>query len=360
MNHAENFSLATGIDVDRVYTHHYGEPRSDTPAPSEDDLNAGQRELLRQLKEAKKKTECCGGVLFSRLGSTNQPIISFAVRDMTEEEKAAAERAYDELYRSYPTGIIYPANPFVEQAPPYTVFNFLAKSYCESLREYCCKQGSQRIPAEETMRKLVAVLVKNNNNAAGEYRAMNCLSLDTIFMDEQEKMWILPLQAFRNHFPREIAPEARESSSGCDITADLYAAAYVSLELANGGKFPEMLHVENTVLRDCLLGIRQCRPQLKVVRDSVAGSSEPRSTDDGVRRHGSRWAYVHRQPVEKSEPKSGFHILVWFGALWERMKSFLSKLIYREPAEHVSGTNRPFKRKSFRPIEPLQDEEDEV
>ena len=360
MNTNENFGLATGMDLDKTYDRHRDQIRSNAPADSGEELTASQRELLRQLKEAKKKTECFGGVLFTRVGSTNQPIISFAVRGMTEEEKTGAERVYDELYRSYPRGIIYPANPFVEQAPPYTVFNFLVKSYCESLREYCCKKGSQSIPAEKTMRKLVTVLVENFNNAAGEYRAMNCLSLDTIFVDEQNKLWILPLQAFRGNFPREIAPEAREYSLGCDVTADLYAAAYVSLELANGGKFPEMLHVENPVIRDCLMGIRQCRPKLEVVAASFAGGREYMDTDDGGRSRRSRWVPSNRQTIEDTEPKPRFDILAWFSASWERMKAALSKVIYREPADHVSGTKHDYVRKPFRPIKPLQDEEDDA
>lgn len=360
MSTNESFGLATGIDLDKTYDRHREQIRSAIHTDSEDELTASQRELLRQLKEAKKKTECFGGVLFTRMGSTNQPIISFAVRGMTEDEKTGAERAYDELYRSYPRGIIYPANPFVEQAPPYTVFNFLVKSYCESLREYCCKKGSQTIPAEKTMRKLVTMLVENFNNAAGEYRAMNCLSLDTIFVDEQNKLWILPLQAFRGNFSREIAPEARESSLGCDATADLYAAAYVSLELANGGKFPEMLHVENAVIRDCLMGIRQCRPKLEVVAASFAGGRENVDTDGGGSSRGGRWQSSNIQPVENPEPKPRFDILAWFSTCWERMKAALSKAIYREPAEHVSGTKHDFVRKPFRPIKPLQDEEDDA
>ena len=81
-------------------------------------------------------------------------------------------------------------------------------------------------------------------------------------------------------------------------------------------------------------------------------------TDGGGK--GGRWQSSNIQPVENTKTKPQFDILAWFSTCWERMKATLSKMIYREPAEHVSGTKHDFARKPFRPIKPLQDEEDDA
>lgn len=389
MNNLESPGLPTGLDMDKTYYHY---PQKTTPpeAPaaasaglptglnlnescfrshqslasaqepaSEEVLNAHQRELLRQLNDAKQKTECFGGLLFKRTDSTNQTVISFAVRDMTESELSQAVRTYNDLYRSQFCGIIPSAHPFVEQAPPYTFFNFLPKPYSESLREYCGRHNSQRIPAEQIMRKLVKMLVENYNYANGSYHAMNCLSMDTIFVDARKALWVLPLQAFRGCFPCQIAPEASDPAGVCDATADLYSAAYVSLEVANGGKLPEMLHVEDPMIRNCLLGIRQCRPKLEVVAESFSGSRSDPEPDDGYLIRPRR-SVPASKPARKESGEPRFDFRAWFQSFWERMTNALSKLSNGEPVEHKTGTKSVFTRNPFRPIKPLRDEEDNV
>lgn len=314
-----------------------------------EDLNTSQRALLRVMEDrGTEKIPCFGGVLIKRFDAEDNPVLSFVVEGMTESELTDMKRAYDSVYRSGLPRVISRAAQFVEQVGNYTAFNFVSMNGNISLREYC---KTQQPSVETVLRKLLNILIERHN--CGHEDSLHCFSLDTLFVGVDRSFWILPLRAFRNRFPRGIAPEALDPTQPYHETSDLFSAAYVALEVNNGGSLPEMLYLDNAKIKDCLLLIPQCRPSLKTMREVLGG----RDSDDVEER-----VKPQRVADTKSEAARKFHIRdslkINFGAFPMRMRGLLKSAFAKEPEDQVSGTCKQGLFKRTQPINQI-DEGDE-
>ena len=303
--------------------------------------NQSQRELLKALQGKGEKTECFGGVLLQREG-----VLSFVIKGMTDEEREETRKAYQSIYSTNLRGLIGRADPFVESFDEYTVFNFERVNGSKSFRQICReKQGDGKTGV---FAKLVAILTKLHNHYvhSGRYQSLNCLSLDTLFEDEIGQYWLLPLRAFGNCYPKEIAPEVRTANSG-DARSDLFGAAYVAVEMACNDEVPEMYHLQDGMISQCLNGLPACRPSLKTVAKAYksAATRQP-NTAEAVE--------TEEDDREQSfvDPRFLHAIKAFFLKIWKWLQGFLMS----EPAAQRNGTKKPG---AFRKAKPIAVDEEE-
>lgn len=345
-----------GADLDEVYVRSCQKPAGGQEKEDRKDMDANQRALLRTLKDpGLEKIECFGGVLFKRCDQEDNPILSFAVEGLTEEELSEMKLAYKKVYRSGLSRVISRADPFEEQAGSCTVFNFEYNTGYSSLREY---SRSKSISVETVMRPLVKLLTHRYNSYVKsdlQYESLNCLTLDTLFVDADGALWLLPLQAFRNRFPGAIAPEAHDPTQVCTEASDLFSAAYVAVEVANGGKMPAMLALKENKIKECLIAIPQCRPSLQTMVTVLQGARTA-AEERGEER-----------PVSSSAPRktqmrlpdfSQLHLLQSVKDWWTRFLEALKKLFAWEPVSQTGGTLQKGTRRRFRPIGEIEEDED--
>ena len=340
------------VDIDEVYVQSCCAENPTASQQNTEDtgktelLTANQRNLLRLLDDKAVRKVCCfGGILMQRENENGSPILSFVVKGTSDVEYERMCKNYEEIYR---IGSVLPLirydflfkERFVASGTHFSVFNFICYPNHLSLRQYC-EDGNRSIPLDEMMRKLVHLLVAHSNACGEQYRCLSCLSLDTIFVSKEGKLLLLPLQAFHNHFPREIAPEVGHYPELCDARSDLYSAAYVSLEVSFGGKLPEMPALGEGKIKDCLMGVVQCRPTLQNIASLMGSNSNA----------GPRWNIAPAAAMEPSAPRKAHAIgfAGWFKALWKRITDYFSGLP-REPKSEVSGTMLQYEKPAFRPI----------
>ncbi len=345
-----------GVDLDDVYVRSCQKPAREHEKGEREALDANQRALLRSLKDpGLEKVECFGGLLFKRCDREDNPILSFAVEGLTEEELFEMKQGYKQVYRSGVSRVISRAEPFDEQVGDYTVFNFEYNTGYSSLREY--SQG-KNIPLETVMWPLVRLLKHRYNSYVKrdlQYESLNCLTVDTLFVDADGALWLLPLRAFRNRFPGAIAPEAHDPNQVCTEASDLFSAAYVAVEVANGGKMPAMLALKENKIKECLLAIPQCRPSLQTMVTVLQGTrSAAEETGD------------ERPVMPSATPKTQAHLPKFsllslpksVKAWWTHFLESLKKIFAWEPVSQTGGTLQRGTRRKFRPIEEIEEDED--
>ena len=339
-----------GVDLNDTYMRSCEEqiPAKEKPLP--ESLNAAQRALVLLLRDkGVEKINCFGGLLFQREDANGNRILSFAVEDMTDGELSAMKKEYQAIYRSALPRLISRADPFVEQAEPYTVFNFEYNPGI-SFRQYCRNNKKEPPSARVVMRKLVNILIDRSNRHGEEnYESLNCLSLDTLFLDNQGEVWLLPLRAFRNQFPREIAPEAHDPTQKCTVASDLCAAAYVAVLVANNGELPAMVTLQDSKIKECLMLIPQCRPTLNTMGEALgsrmnsgtgrsAGTAAPDAPDGNP-----------KSAPKKSEGISFIKVCKEFlSDIWKKLKGLFvwesQGEINRTQKDHTSHMFRRFKQ----------------
>lgn len=345
-----------GVDLDEVYVRSCQKPADGPEKSDREELDANQRALLHTLKDPTlEKVECFGGVLFKRYDQDDHPILSFAVEGLTEGELVDMKTAYQKAYRSGLSRVISRADPFAEQVGTYTVFNFEYNTSYSSLREY---SRSKNLSVEGVMWPLVKLLVLRYNSHARanlQYESLNCLTLDTIFVDADGKFWLLPLQAFRNRFPSAIAPEAHDPAQVCTEASDLFSAAYVAVEVANGGKMPAMPALTENKIKECLIAIPQCRPSLQTMVTVLQGmrvAAEESGDEEPVPPSADRKQQV-RLPDFSLVP-----LLQSVKDWWARFLETLKRLLVWEPVNQTGGTLQKGTRRRFRPIGEVEEDED--
>lgn len=230
-------------------------------------VNENNRELLEQIR-SDGAIECFGGRLLRRKDQYGYEMLSFAVAGMSQLEASRADAAY--VYFSRMNGLNFLTRyGSPEYVGDYTVFNFMIGRNVFSLRELYDGGSPYKVSAEEIMSQLVELLIEYCQYLKSEemnYQSLCCMSMETVFVDGRGQLWLLPLQAYKEHYPIEIPREAAVSG-GADVKSDLYAAAFVAVEASSGGPAGKVQMVEpkSTLVGNCLKSIRDWRPDLQVV-----------------------------------------------------------------------------------------------
>lgn len=189
-----------------------------------------QTVLKRDMKNA---INSFGGKLYLSKNHMNMPIIVHAVKLSSQEQINKRSEWYRwagrhgnlrflSYERSYPLG-------------EYTAYTFGLNEDCRSMR-YMMEHDQQRQYCERLFEMLVEFLYDYKQAARAEYRPLCCLSLDTVFMDENGSIYILPLISNGGRFPRGYPMEASQEDD-VDETTDLYTAALLTKQVLSGCEY---------------------------------------------------------------------------------------------------------------------------
>ena len=297
--------------------------------------------VLREIQAA--KTECFGGKMFRRKDEHGHSIVSFAVDKMSEREEEQLQRHYGEMISALPAYVAHRGGPSSLAVGDYTVFNFMIDSETFSLREWIEKNPGDCGRIGNLMQTLTNVIIEAYNHfaAAGmRYQPLNCLTMDTVFVNTSSgRVTLLPLVPVHGKYAAGLAPEVYLGESG-DVTADLYAAAYLTAYVAASGK-PKRGDVSLPgMLLNCMQAIPAYRPDLQTVRAELQGQAKTTATGT----------------AETPRGEDGFAHRAWSGAEWlqklrENWKKFCAKLMTYVPEECESKaqTAGTVKRAAYEP-----------
>lgn len=257
----------------------------DTPPHS----RSAEEQALIDLIHSGDARECFGGYLFHRLGEYGWPVISFAVEAMTAEEIQEARKHYMRFNAQGTEGFLKFCEN-VQSLGRYTVFNFYVPNGSRTLRQ-CIADNDLRLEPETMMCKLVRLLAHYQDSltrAKLSFYPLNCLSLDTILIDSQYRVFVVPLLPHKGRYPIEIPREVSVGNGG-NIKSDLYSAAMVSVEFySKGTEFEvELVQPSSPVLLSCLQTVNGWRPGIREVWNALnakgnaaAGKADNRPLED--------------------------------------------------------------------------------
>lgn len=246
------------------------EPQSPPVANHHNDY---AKQLLAEIR-GDHVQQCFGGRLFRRLDRYGNPLISFAVENMNSLEIDRANGAYA-AFSSMDAGVFLfscgdPENVVVDAQKQWTVFSFRIGANEYSLSELYASGQSYSTPAEKTMFQLVNLLAHYKQKLTKlqkDYQSLDCLSLETIFINEDGQLRILPLRAYNNHYPIEISRE----EGGNDIKNDLFSAAFVAAQVESGGPYGKkaLSEPKAQIVRNCLKIVKEWRPDFQSVMNEL-------------------------------------------------------------------------------------------
>lgn len=312
--------------------------------------------VIREIQAA--KTECFGGKLLRRKDEHGCAIVSFAVHRMNEREEERLQRHYAEMIGALSAHVAHRGNPSCLTVGDYTVFNFMIDSETRSLREWIEEKSDACDSIHSLMQKLTNIIIEAYNYFAAaqmRYRPLNCLTLDTVFVNAaNDRVTLLPLVPVHGKYAAGLAPEVYLGEDG-DVTADLYAAAYLAVYAATGGKPKRGEAPLSGMLLNCMQAIPAYRPDLQTVRAELQGEPAPRGNKDEDTSH------------EQSDANKKARGMSWLQKLRELWKKFCAKLMTYAPEEceskaHTAGTVKRASGDSARkvaPIEPITSDQKE-
>jgi hypothetical protein len=265
---------------------------------------SSEGEQIFSILQSGDKWPCFGGYLFRRVAENNTPVLSFAVQDMTEDEIQAANGHYLRFNALDPHGFLcyWKYRSFDR----YTVFDFFSSDR-QTLRE--CQESSHRPwKPEEMMQKLTTRLVQYHNRLTAQhlsYYPLSCLSMDTVLMDSEEDIYILPLVPHKGRYPMEIPREASLNNGGSS-RSDLFSAAYVSVLFCSEMESPDapMAVPESPVVLQCLQVFPSWRPSLEEVYNLLSGRTQPKDSTPAQSEEGN--LFGSRRSRSASSRPGGF------------------------------------------------------
>lgn len=210
-----------------------------------------------------------GGLLFRGKNTHDGNVVAHAVEGMTRDEaRKLVSGWYFDLTTNHSD--MFLTYDHSEPCDGHVVFSFrLPKGYY-SLRELLSEPKSANC-GEIIFRRLVALLAGYEavTRAAGPYRPLCCISLDTVFINRAgNDVKLLPLVARHHDFPPYYPGEAGEATA--DVRTDLYTAALTALQFMSGVE----METENAEMADCsgIPGMDEClrvfqsrRPDIRTV-----------------------------------------------------------------------------------------------
>ena len=266
-------------DVEREFTRQSACAAHEPEVEDREDL-----ELLQtHLKDA---VSCYGGKLFRGWDEYGNPIIRFAVKGMSAEDVKNAEEHYNRVGRMSAIGLAHRTSNPPMRVKDYTVFDFEIIGDEFTLREMQNMGKPFKRDPEMVFRVLVEFLCRYRTQLANirrPYQALNCLTMETVIFGKDNHLKVIPLYTRGTDYPVEI-PREVTTAEGADERSDLFAAAYIAVEIYSAGR-PDRKLVEpdSKVISDCLKGIRDCRPDLDKVQAMLVDCNVAHHVQDADR-----------------------------------------------------------------------------
>lgn len=210
------------------------------------------------------EVEGFGGWFFRDKDQSGRPVIRLVAERMNESEASRADEWYGMLGRLSGGCFLHRSSSSPVQVDGHMVFDFEISNNVYSLGEQHRQQKLKLRNPETVLRKLNDLILKYDKELlrnGDPYRALNCLTLDTVFVDEDNNLMVLPVYYHGKNYPVEIAREAMVHGQKTDERSDLYAAAYVAVEAFSDSNGDSNLEKpESEIILACLQVIREWRP----------------------------------------------------------------------------------------------------
>lgn len=258
-------------------THRNGIPANKAAASSQH--ASGRRSIgstLLRLIRSDESVRCFGGYLFRRDNPMCGHVICFAVENMSDEDIINTEKWYNLFGRMSHLGILHRTSSAPLRVENYTIFEFVASADDKSIQEYLKAKEPVRTSHDVLMANLVnfihAYSLELQKENYPNYVPLRCLSKETVLIDSNGRMKILPLRAHRSIYPIEIP---REVSIGeySDERSDLFSAAYLAVEVYSKNRnCAQLTEPDSDIIRNCLKAIHDWRPTLSEACAAVKGT----------------------------------------------------------------------------------------
>lgn len=242
---------------------------------------------LLQMIRSENTVPCFGGYLFRRENPQYGHVLCFAVENMSEDDARNADKWYALFGRMSHLGMLHRTSSAPLRVGTYTVFEFVASHHDKSIREMLKGDSALRVHHDALMNNLVKFIHDYREELRQQnydrYLPLNCLSKDTVMLDTNGRMKVIPLRANRGAYPIEIP---REVTAGeiSDEASDLFAAAYLAVEVYSRRRGSDkLIEPESSVIRNCVKAVHDWRPSLDDVYAAVSSGMpiEDRTLDKG-------------------------------------------------------------------------------
>ena len=280
------------------------------------------------------EVECFGSRIFRSEDQNRQPVIRVVTDSLNKDQEWEAEAWYNRLGRMKKGKFLHRTNTAPMKVGRYTVFDFEIGNQVFSLGELHRQHRMSYTNPELILGRLNELIIEYRMELAQSkenYRSLNCLSMETVFIDMDNNIKVLPVYTCGNRYPIEIAREVFTRGQKTDERSDLYAAAYVAVEaFSDSTGDREIQKPKSRVILDCLQPIRDWRPFPDEVRSRLQGKHPvPRTKVGGV-------------PKDKKNDRQNTGNKR--GAFWEQLRAWAKKLRLPEAAEeeiHIGVTCPP-------------------
>ena len=253
--------------------------REEVPTDAPEDVDNGRDGTM--LVQAPRlhgddEVECFGGWMFRDWDRSGFPVIRFVAEGMMPSEVKRAEEWYGILGRVSRSRFLHRTGAAPVRVGDCTVFDFEIQAQMHSLGELH-RHGKMTARNPETILRLLNELIMDYRGAlaaAGmRYSPLNCLTMDTVFVDRDNNVSVLPVFHSGRNYPVEIAREAMTPGQITDERSDLYAAAYVAVEAFSDSAGDRPIRKpDSPVLQACLQTIRDWRPTPEEVAAWLEGT----------------------------------------------------------------------------------------
>ncbi len=223
-----------------------------------------------------------------------------------------------------------------ETVDDYVVFFFITNDNEQSISRLT--KESKKDNAEHIYKTLLCIIGEYYSHTVQStgrsYEPLACFSLDTVFLSTSGKIRVLPLRAVSNGYPVEVPREAGTPFS--DDATDLYSAAYLYIQLYNGGCEEELEDFElpdDDIVTRSLLPIKCLRPRLQDALDrygikhnisnTTPGKIRYNTTDDDQRKNPRK---SKKEDFRFSDFRYAHSVTEFFGTLGNMFKAFFKWL----------------------------------
>ena len=249
------------------------------------------------------EVDCFGGWIFRASDQFGHPVIRFVLDRPSEAEIMRAEEWYRRLGSMTNSRFLHRTSMEPVVMSGYAVFDFEIGYQLKSLGELHRKRELTYKKPEMLLEKLNDMILDYRAELARtreRYRPLNCLTMETVFVDEDNNVKVLPIFFSGKRYPIEIAREVLTANQTVDERSDLYSAAYVAVEAfsdSNGNQ--PICKPDSQIILDCLQTVREWRPAPEEVKKWLKGNRpQPITQVGGTPRN---WEGHKKQP--RSEQK---------------------------------------------------------
>lgn len=241
---------------------------------------------LKQDME-KASISCFGGRVFTSRNQHSDALICHAIR-ITSVDQITKLSAWYHMTRHFRISsfLPYAGSVYVDD---YCVFTFDLYKNQTSLRKLMEEPESIRMKrCKQLFADLTDVILDYQKERGASYSPLCFLSLDTVFLDDLDRVSVLPLMCDNISFPRGYPLEA--GTAEADETTDLYTAALLTLQVLSGCEYETAdrkmrLDLVPDCLRRCLNLFPSGRPP---IREVYAAMNLP----NGYEKSKKKWAWA--------------------------------------------------------------------